>query len=200
MKIRTKLILNYSLLSIILLLIFSVIVVFLYTKYRQYNFGNRLYNRAASSANLLLNESIIDSSMLKLIDKNLVTGMDDLQISIYDQNKKVLYSNQITKISKKSTNNSFAWIFSGYKKISFTHNKNGLKHLIEASAIDSYGLMELKSLLYIITFVLIFSIIIIAGFGFYNAVWSLKPFKEIIKEVEQINPTNINKRVSVTGK
>ena len=57
MKIRTKLIFNYSILSIILLLIFSLIVVFSYIKYRQYNFEVRLHNRAVSSANLLLDES-----------------------------------------------------------------------------------------------------------------------------------------------
>ena len=46
---------------------------------------------------------------------------------------------------------------------------------------------------------LVLSILIIIGFGFYNAIWSLKPFKKIIKEVEEIEPSLIQKRVSVQG-
>jgi two-component system sensor histidine kinase ArlS len=205
MKIRTKLILNYSLLSVILLLIFSIIVVLSYIKYRQFNFETRLHNRAASSANLVLNKIAIDSSMLSLIDRNIVTAMDNLQIVIYGENDEVVYSNisssnPISISLRKSSNSFLGWLFgSGYTKISFTHIKQGHNYEIVASAFDSYGLKELRNLLYIIVSVLVFSIIIIAGFGFYNAIWSLKPFKKIIKEVEKISPTLIRKRISVHG-
>jgi two-component system sensor histidine kinase ArlS len=205
MKIRTKLILNYSLLSVILLLVFSIIVVLSYIKYRQFNFESRLHNRAASSANLVLNKIAIDSSMLSLIDKNIVTAMDNLQIVIYGENNEVVYSNisssnPVSINLNKSSNSFLGWLFgSGYSKISFTHNKQGHNYEIVASAYDSYGLKELSNLLYIIVSVLVFSIIIIAGFGFYNAIWSLKPFKKIIKEVEKISPTLIRKRISVHG-
>jgi len=143
--------------------------------------------------------------MLSLIDRNIVTTMDDLQIVIYNEKNEVVYSNvplsnQNSIRVKKSSNSPIAWLFgSGYTKISFTHNKQGHNYEIVTSALDSYGLKELGNLLYIIAYVLVFSILIIAGFGFYNANWSLKPFKKIIKEVEQINPIHIKKRISVHG-
>ncbi len=71
--------------------------------------------------------------------------------------------------------------------------------MVEASAIDNTGINELKSLLFIITWVLGISLLIILGFGFYNANWTLKPFKKIIREVEKIEPANIKKRVTELG-
>jgi signal transduction histidine kinase len=143
--------------------------------------------------------------MLRLIDKNIVTAMDDLEITIYNQNNKIVYTNlshiqQIKKATKVSVEPPFKGLFNlGFKRISFTHFKFGNTYLVEASAVDTYGINELKSLLYIISWVLFFSMSIIIAFGIYNAVWSLKPFKKIIKEVEEIEPSLIKKRISVPG-
>ncbi len=205
MKIRTKLIVNYSILSIIILLIFSTIVVFSYIKFRQHDFDIRLHNRATSKANLLLNVSNIDSTMIQMIDQNTITSMEELQINIYDQNHSSIFTNSTTRLKNKSVikKKLSAGIINsiglGYKTVSFTYIKNGHQYLVEASAIDNIGINELKSLLFIITWVMGISLLIIIGFGFYNASWSLKPFKNIIREVEKIEPANIKKRVTEQG-
>ena len=196
MKIRSKLILNYSILSIILLLLFSVIFVFSYVKYRQHDFNVRLHNRAVSTANMLLNVSNLDSSMLHKIDRNIITAMGDLQITIYSSEHKIVYTDsnslQDSISSNKKNKKSIISDLSGFgsKAIAFTYFKFGNQYQVEASAIDNIGISELKSLLRIITLVLLISLVFIAGFGFYNAVWSLKPFQKIINEVEliQTNP------------
>ena len=197
MKIRYKLILNYSVLSIMLLLIFTMIVVFAYLKYKQQNFNLRLYNRAISSANLLLNVDGIDSTMLRSIDRNTVTILEDLQITIFSQNGKVLYSNAQLGNRTNSASQSDTTDGSGFwkylmmerKTIVFEYNKYGNKYKIKASAIDVAGMKEFMSLVEILSGVLIISLLFIVGFGRYNAFWSLKPFKDIIREVEQIDPT-----------
>ncbi len=205
MKIRTKLIFNYSILSFILLILFSIIVVSSYIKYRQHDFTSRLKNRAASTANLLLNVSNIDSSMLRLIDRNIITFMSDLQITIYSQDHKIIYTNKGTiKLSapvnnKLSKSDLIESLILGYKTTSFTHFKYGHMYLVEASAIDNIGIAELKSLLQIIIWVLGISLLFIVGFGIYNAGWSLKPFQKIIKEVRDIEPDYVKKRMTVHG-
>lgn len=205
MKIRTKLILHYSSLSVILLILFSVIVVLSYIRYRQHEFKERLQNRANSTANLLIAHSKIDSSLLSLIDKNIITAMSDLQITIINQNKKIVYTNSpkslhdklmLTKYSVQSFVGEYAL---GYKSISFIHYQLGQKYEVMASAIDTNGLIELKNLLYIICWVLGFSLLLIVGFGFYSSDWSLKPFKKIIAELEEIDPALVKRRVSVQG-
>lgn len=205
MKIRTKLIFNYSILSIILLLLFSAICVFSYIKYRQHDFNVRLHNRAVSTANLLLNVSNLDSSMLHKIDRNIITAMGDLQITIYSEKHKMVYTDsklfqENNSVDNKNGQSFISDLFGfGYKTISFTYFKYGKQYQLEASAFDKVGLSELRSLLQIITWVLLISLFFIAGFGFYNAVWSLKPFQKIINEVELIKPDLLNKRVTVLG-
>src|SRR5664279_2977954 len=108
MKIRTKLILNYSILSLILLLLFSIIVVFSYVKYRQNDFKIRLQNRATSTANLLVEESNIDQDKLRLIDRNIITAMADLQITIYGRDSSLIYSNYATAHEYKTDTIYFA--------------------------------------------------------------------------------------------
>lgn len=203
MKIRTKLIVNYSVLTIFILVFFSIIVVVSYIRYRQHDFDIRLHNRALSKVNLLLNVDNIDSTFLGLIDRNTITNMEDLQITINDQDHHAIFSNTIlnhqdkVKAKKFFSSGIIKSIGLGYKTISFTHVKNGHSYLVKASAIDNIGINELKSLLNIITWVLGISVLIIILFGFYNAYWSLKPFKKVIKEVENIEPANFKKRVTV---
>lgn len=205
MKIRTKLILNYSVLSIIILFFFSTIFVFSYIQYRQHDFNIRLRNRAESKANLLLNISNIDSTMLRLINQSTITSMEDLQINIYNNSHTLIFTNSVSK-SKKNTAGEKKILSGlinslglGYKTISFNYIIKNHKYLVEASANDSIGINELRSLLYIITWVMGISLLIIVFFGIYNASWSLKPFKKIIREVKQIEPSNIKTRVTEQG-
>ena len=177
-----------------------------YVRYRQHNFEIRLRNRAISSANLLFDGSNkIDSTRLKLIDRDIITSMDDLEITIYNPDNRIIYSNlspaerAYEKINEYSTNRGSGLFGIVHRQISFVQYLNGQNCIIVASAVDSYGSNELKSLINIIIWVLVFSVLLIIGFGIYNATWSLKPFKKIIKEVEEIDPALIKKRVSVHG-
>jgi len=203
MKLRTKFIANYSILSIILLGLFSAIIFLSYIKYRQNDFETRLRNRAVNTTNMLLNVKAIDSTMITIIDKNTVSLMDDFQIIIYDKKNKIVYTNEDNRTiirerrnEKNNVQNSFVV---GYKAISFRYLNSNELYIVKAEAIDNYGKNELKHLLQIIEFVILFSFLFIIGIGFYNAVWSLKPFKKIIKEVEAINPNLLKKRLSVKG-
>jgi two-component system sensor histidine kinase ArlS len=186
------------------LLLFTFIVIISYIKYRQSDFENRLRNRAASTAIMLINESLIDSSMLQIIDKNTIMSMRNFQITIYNSEKRIVFSNSknpqpleyYQELSKISYIESFSF---NQKSLLFSHYRNDLKYLVAASAIDVYGLNELNSLFKILIWSLIVFTLFIIGFGFYNAIWSLKPFKKFIKEMDEINPSQISKRVSVQG-
>lgn len=206
MTIRTKLILNYSLLSFMLLMIFSIIVLIFYTRYRQADFETRLLNRSKSSVNMFFYETAIDSNMLKLVDQNIITAMTDLKILVYDKNNNLIYSSRNFKSSssinyKYSIRNWFQkFLYNGESNLKYNFNYYGQNYYAVASAIDNQGITELNNLGNILIWVLSISLLLIIAFGFYNANWSLKPFRRIIKEVEAIEPTELKKRLSVEGK
>ncbi len=143
--------------------------------------------------------------MLRLINQSTITSMEDLQINIYNNSHTLIFTNSVSK-SKKNTAGEKKILSGlinslglGYKTISFNYIIKNHKYLVEASANDSIGINELRSLLYIITWVMGISLLIIVFFGIYNASWSLKPFKKIIREVKQIEPSNIKTRVTEQG-
>lgn len=204
MKIRTKLILNYSILSLILLIVFSLIVVIFYTRYRQANFSTRLFNRSISSVNLFFNEKKIDSTMLRLIDQNIVTAMGNFEFSIYKDNNQLLYRYKELKnngVTLKDPNEGSLvnLIYNGQKTLQYKYIKSNKQHMVFTSAYDSKGVEELSNLLDILKWVLFLSLLLIAAFGGYNAYWSLKPFRKIIKDVEAIEPTELSKRLPIDG-
>lgn len=182
---------------------FSFVIVVSYIKYRQSDFLMRLHNRAVSSVNMLVERNNIDSSMLRIIDNNIVTIMRDLHISIYDKNDRLVYCNQDTlKIDvNKLESNALKEFFSlGYKTVNFTYKRSDSEFRVIASAFDLYGINELNKLLSIILWVFIGTVIFIIGFGFYNAKWSLRPFRKLINEVENIDTVDFKKRLSTIGK
>ncbi len=205
MKIRTKLILNYSSLSFILLLLFSLLVLALYVKFRQHDFVNRLRNRAASSVNLLFEENRIDSSMLRLIDRNIVTSMSQFHLLVYDENNRLYYSNADQDKgldyyrSRKMRHPVVDFLTLGRSSIDYPYLYKGKQFTVIASGYDNQGITEFMNLLRILLWVIFLSLLIIAGFGFYNAVWSLRPFRQIIKEVEAIEPGELKRRLTVSG-
>ena len=205
MTIRSKLILNYSVLSFILLLLFSGIVTALFISYRQQDFQTRLYNRAASSVNMLFVEKSIDSGMLRLIDKNIITSMSDFRLVIYDEENKVVYTNldnrnEVKKGIGIDSNRSFPeYLAKGRMAIEYDYGSGGRSYRVIAAATDSQSRSEFMSLLHIQLWVVFFSLLIIAGFAFYNATWSLRPFKKIVQEVDAIEPSELKRRLTVSG-
>lgn len=204
MKIRTKLILNYSFLSISLLIVFLLIFVFIYIKYREADFKIRLHNRASTSLNMFLNRSTIDSATLRVIDESILTTMKNLKISIYNSRNRLVYKNwEHSSLANANGNTPFSGLVGYFYKvdrsITFKQVEDGHVYTVNAFAYDIYGLNELSKLLGILFWVIILSILFIAGFGFYNAVWSLKPFRNVIGEVESVDPSDLKKRLSVKG-
>lgn len=206
MKVRSKLILNYSTLSLALLILFSFIILLSYTQYRQADFENRLRKRAETSVNMFLKETTIDSALLRLIDNNILTVMRDLRIVILDYSGTIVYSNKdlVSKDYQITINVSAAQRLKAFLTrqpigIHFVKREGNREYTVIASARDEYGLNELKSLMRILLWVSFSSLLIIIGFGIYNAQWSLKPFRKIINEVESINPNDLKKRLSISG-
>lgn len=206
MKIRTKLIFNYSALSFLLLLVFSCIVVLFYVRYRQNDFRIRLQNRAITSVNMLFNEQSIDSTMLRQIDKNIITSMSNFTLAVYTPNGHLHYTNTTAKNvpqlhkTKNINEGSFSkYVIWGERSIQYSFWHGNKKYDIVASAHDTKGVEELQNLIHILLWVLASSLVLIVGFGFYNAQWSLHPFRKLIAEVDSIEPSQLNRRLSTAG-
>ena len=193
MKIKYRLTINFSILVVGIILIFSFSIYVFYLKHRHEDFLIRLQNKAINTVTLL-NTTPFDKKLLKIIDHSSVTNMDDLTVIILDSLKKIEYTNQeLSKISKsipifqkldwdKKSNLAFN------KKmfVSLPYYYQNKKFYLLASAGDLYGDAELQQLLIIMLIVFIFSLALVITAGFLNAAQSLKPIKDIIMQVDEI--------------
>lgn len=188
-----------------ILIIFSVSVYMFYLKHRQKDFLSRLRNKALNTTTLLVRVKGIDSQFLKIIDDNTVTNMNDVTVIVLDSLKHVIYTNRDT--------DKIAEVMPAFKNLNWEQDSHrffkaelylcvqpyyrGHKYYVLASGIDLYGQSELKELLIIIFGVFIFSLILIVIAGYYNARQSLRPIKDIIKQVDAIKASNLNNRLAV---
>ncbi len=199
MKIKYRLTINFSLLVVGIILIFSFSIYAFYLKHRHEDFLTRLQNKAINAVTLL-NTTPFDKKLLKIIDHRSVTNMDDLTVIILDSLKSIEYTNQdSSKISKSMPIfKKLDWEKNSnltYKKeifVSFPHHFQNKKFYLLASAGDLYGEAELQQLLIIILLVFISSLALVIIAGFLNARQSLKPIKDIIMQVDEIEAANLN--------
>jgi signal transduction histidine kinase len=188
-----------------ILILFSISVYLFYLQHRYEDFSMRLRNKANNTANLLLNIKAIDSSLLKIIDAITVTNMNDVSVFILDKDKKVIYSNRnssaISELLPEFRNMN--WEKEGRKFVgkklllTFIWLDNGHKYYVLASAMDLYGLKEQRKLQIILIGVFIISIIFIVFAGYINASQSLRPIKDIVRQVDDIKANNLGNRLPV---
>lgn len=208
MKIKTKLTLNFLLLVAGILLFFSGSVYIFYLQHRYEDFTIRLRNKAINSATLLFTIQGIDSRLLKIIDDNTVTNMNDVAVIIADKKENIIYSNrdsldvieQMPQFLKLNWDKNDRILVDKKLYLCLQRHYNNTNYYILASAIDLYGQQELKKLLIILISVFVVSILLIVFAGYFNAHQSLKPIKDIIDQVSGIKANNLSKRLEVRNK
>jgi signal transduction histidine kinase len=185
--------------------IFSISVYLFYLQYRQEDLLIRLKNKAKNTVTLFADIKGVDTRFMKTIDEHTLTNMNDVLVILLNKKKEILYCNQDSaKVSSLLPNfkrldwekNSSVFI----KKrlfLSLKHNYQNKQYYVLASAYDLYGEAELKKLLTILEVVFVSSILLIIFAGFINAEQSLRPIKEIIKQVKKIKANNLNQRLEI---
>lgn len=207
MKIKTHLTINFTLLVACILTIFSICIYLFYLEYRQQDFKIRLQNKAKNTAALLFGVKSIDAKFLKIIDSSTITNMNDVSVIAMDKSHKLLYSSRDSlkvrellpfffKLNWKDNSSKF---FSGKLYLCIKHIRKDKEYYVFASAIDLYGQQELKKLLAIIVIVFVFSLFLIIFAGYINSTESLRPIKDVIKQVDDFKASNLSKRLDLVS-
>jgi signal transduction histidine kinase len=203
-NIRSRLTYQFMALATAILLFFSVGVYFFSKLYLEKRFFKRLQDRAITTTTLLFDLQTADSTVLKLVimaDKELLS---DESIYVYDENKKKivfatqeLYSNLLNElIPSMQKQNQPTYVHSGYYQTLGIQLKKGVdSYWVIVSAIDVNGkeaLEDLRKILFIMVWV---GILLLGLSGWFFADKALAPMSGIIKQVNEIFPANVEKRV-----
>ncbi|MDO9634720.1 MAG: ATP-binding protein, partial [Paludibacter sp.] len=207
MNIRNRLLLQFSLIVVFILLIISVGVYYFSSGYRESEYYNRLEDRAMSTARLLLDVEEVGEALLKLIDKNTVVLFEE-KINIYDNNNKLVYSNipdnAFDNLSEVIADTRVRkWIKYRAEEnevLALLYPYNGSNYVIIISAYDKFGYSKLNNLRLVLFFMFIFGLLITLIFGVVFSRRALAPISDVIRQVKNITGTNLNERLNEGNK
>ncbi len=203
MQIRNKL--TYQFVGIVatVLLVATITIFVLFVEFRKRDFYMRLNDKAIATANLLLEDNIVDAATLKLIDQNLRGALPQEKVIIFnsfaekiystdDDNKFTTTENLLKKIRAQKeirfTQGDYEWLGLFYK----FENRD---YIILAAAMDIYGFRKLNFLGFSLVAVYIGMLIAVYFFGWTYAGRALKPISKVVSEVSRISVNNLNARV-----
>jgi len=204
MLIRNRLTINFTLLATAIQITLSVLVIYFYSLYRQEEFYARLTSQARMAGRVLISRRHLhDEFFRKMVRTDLLTIVEE-QISIYDDKRQLVFTNQNLKesdffenrIPQLATTPLVEFRSGHLESVAIPYRDRGELFYIFAAGYDRIGTTKLRTLqqILILANLLGFTLIVLAGWYFAGRV--LRPISQIVDEVEQITAKHLHKRVN----
>ncbi|SIQ66606.1 ATP-binding protein [Chryseobacterium sp. RU33C] len=206
MKIRTRLTLLFTLITAMLLGVYSISIYYSSKEAREKSFYSELQNEAIAKADLFFRSSLPEQEMHKLYKNNTRT-LNEVQVAIYDVHKQLVYHDDAKVDYVKETSQMLSQIFQK-KKINFFLNDlqvigmvyqyEGQTYAVTAAAYDQHGYEYLTHLLTIsiISFFIILVLIYLAGI--FLSKKALSPLTEMVIQIKKITAGKLQLRLKTT--
>ncbi|MBZ5856848.1 sensor histidine kinase [Flavihumibacter profundi] len=205
MTLKLKISLFISILFTVLFGAAAIIIIGLFSNFRQDEFEQRLQEKALTTIKLLTDVKEVDKQLLKVIDKNTINNLYNEKTLVFDADYKLIYSSlDDTKI--KWTENDLDYLKEHkdfFKRegdneiygVLYDINKTEFYALISAN--DNIGKRKLQFLIYlvIITYAVLTAIAWVLCF--YTTKKLLLPLDHFHQQISQINEHNLEKRFPV---
>jgi len=205
MSFKKRLSILISVLLSILFILGALSVEVLYSEFRKDEFKRRLEEKALTYVKLLIDVKEVDSTLLRIIDKNTVGKLYEEKVVIFDQNWKNIYhspnsENFEINLDEKKLLEDNKKIYRYQKDdeiIGIEYVTGGVKYYVFVEANDQYGKRSLEYLIVL----LVVSTILLSVSGWFLATFMvnkvLKPMKVLHEKVSEINEGDLHERIPV---
>ncbi len=207
MKIRTRLTLLFTLITAMLLSVYSITIYYSSKEAREKSYYGELQNEAIAKADLFFQSSLPEQEMHKLYRNNNRT-LNEVQVAIYDSKDHLVYHDDAKVDYVKETPEMLAQIFEK-KKISFfmndlqvvgmVYHHNGKTYAVTAASYDKYGYEYLTHLLTISIASFISILLLIYLAGIFLSKKTLSPLSEMVSQIKKITAGKLQLRLKTTG-
>jgi signal transduction histidine kinase len=204
MKIRNKLTYRFALIVASILLIFSVAIYYFSASYREQEFDKRLIDKGLTTARLLLKVDEVDMKLLRIIDRNNLTALQNEKITVYDSLYNKIYSSDddpevpvgIDLFRGIKSKGQVFFNYNDNESVGILYKEKDDSFFVIVSAYDQFGINKLRNLKLILIVGFIFSMgaVFLAGWIFSGE--SLKPISQIINEVKEISIAKLHLRIN----
>jgi signal transduction histidine kinase len=207
MTIRTRMTVLFFGIFSILLLIFCAVIYFESEVHRQKEYKTRLRQEALTAATIIFNKKEISPDLLKLLDKNNVTALNQEEIVIYDIDDKVIYESGSDSPNLKHellnqirVEKELFWEENDLEMYGTVIRNNNKQYIVLASAVDKYGLSKQRNLALTLGFSALLLVCISAITGWVFARRMLLPIQQMIKKIDKIRASQLNLRLDEGNK
>ena len=203
MKIKDRIAFQFTLLVAALLLLFSVAVYTVSSKFRQEEFFDRLKSKARTTCRLLVKVNGIDKDLLKVIDQNTLTEMLDEKVLIFNSKNDLIYSSVDDKLLTYHANlleevrqkKDMEFVQDDSEVIGLLYTEGTEPLVVLASAFDKFGRSKQNNLIKTLAWGLLVGIAVTIVLGIYFAGNSLRPISKINEQVSLITAQNLSQKL-----
>ena len=201
-SLRVRFAIGFSLLFTLILGTALVIIYYSFASFTLEKFHARLKDRATTTYRLLVQVNAVDRQLLRIIDDNSLTNLDNEKVIIL-QNDSVIYSssdvrkiNYTKQLLERAKQDSIFYIKEGENDVLImAMQQNGSDYYLLATAFDRTGTRELSFLKWMMIFVYGMGLIIgwLATYAFVKSV--IRPLDRLNKQIELITSENLDIRL-----
>ncbi|HNW50096.1 MAG TPA: ATP-binding protein [Prolixibacteraceae bacterium] len=205
MNIKTKLSLQFTLLVGTILLVFSLLTYYFTNTNQQSKFNADLLQEAKNTVILLIDVAEVDSTLLKKIQHSTYLLKEE-EIKITDSSSRVIYSNNVDILSNHFIlnnlpgNNPQYFSIEHKNGVAFKHTYKGTIYYVYILAFDQKRTENLADLRSILIWSILFSLWLSVLFSYIFSRNAMKPISNIIRNVKEINSSQLNSRLDEGNK
>jgi signal transduction histidine kinase len=199
MTLRFKFTIFFSLLISLVTVTSLTVIYFLYDNTRQEDFSARLFTQAAYSYDSFF-KLPIDSRTRMSLDENLPRSIPNMDIAIFDKNRKLVYqSNKVyieppASLFKEVANNDSAYIKKKNREFVAINMRNKVRPgYVIVSGYDKFGFGRLEKLRWILILVTICNVIVITILSFFLVRQVTRPITELGVQMQKVSENNLQR-------
>ncbi|MEM9834815.1 MAG: ATP-binding protein [Bacteroidota bacterium] len=204
MNIRQKLTYQFAAIVAAILLV-SFLAIYLFSSlHRKHEYNSRLKDKAISTAQFLIEQDEVDTTILKIIDHKNLGALFAEKVIIYNYLNEIVYSTDEDNIIQASPDMLDQLRLDG--EIQFTRGNFEVagvpyidqynRFIVFTAAYDIYGVSKLRNLRIILLTVFFSSILIVLLSGWVYAGRALHPMAKVVDQVRTITAQNLHVRVN----
>lgn len=203
MNIRQKL--TYRFAAIVAsILLFSFLAIYVFSAmHRKHEYNNRLKEKALSTAQFLIEQDEVDTTILKIIDQQNLGSLFAEKVVIYNYLNQVVYSTDADNtigatsdiLDQVRLEGEIQYTRGNFEVAGVPYVDRFNRFVVFAAAYDIYGVGKLRNLRIILIFVFFSSVLIVWVSGWAYAGKALHPIAHVVSQVRSITANNLHVRV-----
>lgn len=203
MKIRSKLTLQFASIFALILALFSLVVYYFTSLYRQDDFYKRIFRRAEVAARYVLEADEVEAELQRQYMIDFYHELPHEAIRIYTPDGELVFSHGEGKLGatpaildKIMNIGSVEYDNDVRQVVGIRYKDNDSDYVVLASSIDAYSLRKLQNLKIILIVGFMGSLVVVVLAGWVFAKQALRPITKVVSEVEKISASDLHLRLS----